>query len=116
MEGDHIDALEQTVIELWQMEKANNTTMQEILALLRKKEPTTTEKPNIQSSTIASVAEPSRPRTARPAVPPEFDGDREKGTAFFNACQTYIWLCPKEFQDEQTKIMCQWAMSYMKSS
>jgi hypothetical protein len=36
-----------------------------------------------------------------------------KGMAFLNSCQTYIRLCPKEFPDEQTKIV--WAMSYMKS-
>ena len=54
-----------------------------------------------------------RARTARPAVPPEFDGERSKGMAFLNSCQTYIRLCPREFPDEQTKIV--WAMSYMKS-
>lgn len=57
--------------------------------------------------------DPPRTRTARPAVPAEFDGDRTKGTAFLNSCQTYIRLCPKEFADEQTKIV--WAMSYMKA-
>jgi hypothetical protein len=50
---------------------------------------------------------------ARPATPPEFDGDRKKGMAFLNSCQTYIRLCSSEFPDEQTKIV--WAMSYMKS-
>ena len=52
-------------------------------------------------------------RVARPASPPDFDGDRTKGMAFLNACQTYIRLCPKEVADDQTKIV--WAMSYMKS-
>ena len=33
--------------------------------------------------------------------------------AFLNSCQTYIWLCPSKFLDEQSKIA--WAMSYMKS-
>ena len=50
---------------------------------------------------------------ACPSVPTEFDGDRSKGMAFLNSCQTYIQLCPKEFRHEQTKII--WAMSYMKS-
>lgn len=54
-----------------------------------------------------------RTRTARPASPPEFDGDRTKGKAFLNSCQTYIRLCPKEFTDEQHKIL--WAISYMKT-
>ena len=59
------------------------------------------------------LPEPSRARTARPAAPPEFDGDRAKGTAFLNSCETYIRLCPREFPDEQMKVV--WAMSYMKS-
>jgi hypothetical protein len=52
-------------------------------------------------------------RTVRPSPPPEFDGERSKGLAFLNSCQTYIRLCPQEFPDEQVKIM--WAMSFMKS-
>ena len=58
-------------------------------------------------------ADYDRPRTARPAVPPDFDGDRAKGKAFLNACLTYFRLCPKEFRDDQTRIV--WAMSYMKT-
>jgi hypothetical protein len=61
----------------------------------------------------APPTDPPRTRKARPAVPPQFDGDRTKGTAILNSCQTYIRLCPKEFADEQTKIV--WAMSYMKA-
>lgn len=53
-------------------------------------------------------------RTAHPATPPEFNGDRTKKKAFLNLCQTYIWLCLSEFLDKQTKIV--WAMSYMKTS
>ena len=45
-------------------------------------------------------------------MPPDFDSDRSKGMAFLNSCQMYTCLCPKEFDDEQTKIL--WAMSYMK--
>ena len=62
---------------------------------------------------ITPSVDPPRTRTARPAAPPDFDGDRTKGMAFLNSCQTYIRLCPKEFPDDQTKIV--WAMSYMKS-
>jgi Retrotransposon gag protein/Zinc knuckle len=56
---------------------------------------------------------PRTSRTARPATPPEFSGERSEGLAFLNSCQTYLRLCPDEFPDEQTKIM--WAMSYMKT-
>ena len=52
-------------------------------------------------------------RRPKPASPPDFDGERTKGLAFLNSCQTYIRLCPEEFRDEQTKIL--WAMSYMKT-
>ena len=44
---------------------------------------------------------------------PEFDRDHKKGLTILNSCQTYIHLCPKEFRDEQMKII--WAMSYMSS-
>jgi hypothetical protein len=43
--------------------------------------------------------------------PPNFDGDRQKGKGFINACQAYFRLRPDQFPDEQTKI--QWAMTYM---
>ena len=72
-----------------------------------------------ETTTPASreLSEPSAehhcPRMAHPAVLPDFDGDRAKGKVFLNACQTYFRLCPKEFADEQTKII--WAMSYMKT-
>jgi hypothetical protein len=52
-------------------------------------------------------------RKAKPATPPDFNGERSEGLAFLNSCQTYIRLCPEEFPDEQTKVM--WAMSYMKT-
>ena len=64
------------------------------------------------TSTQKAHPEPSLAK-ACPATPLKFDGDRSRGMAFLNSCQTYIWLCPSEFLDKQTKIT--WAMSYMKS-
>jgi hypothetical protein len=49
----------------------------------------------------------------KPGVPKDFDGEREKGRAFFNSCRIYIRNCEPEFVDDQAKIM--WALSYMKS-
>ena len=70
--------------------------------------------PDPVSATSASQAEfPKNSRKARPANPPEFNGERSEGLAFLNSCQTYLRLCSEEFPDEQTKIM--WAMSYMKT-
>ena len=43
--------------------------------------------------------------------PPNFDGDRQKGKGFVNACQAYFRLRPDQFLDKQTKI--QWEMTYM---
>jgi hypothetical protein len=63
--------------------------------------------------TASPVVNPPTPRMARPACPPDFDGERTKGTAFLNSCQTYFRLCPDEFPDEQVKIT--WILSYMKT-
>jgi hypothetical protein len=129
-ERERVDALEQMFLEMRQREKAdrdiiiaNQTALQAILVALKIENPQAEkpkthvpEGPNTLSDLgpIHSIsASPKLPRTARPAVPPEFDGDRAKGVAFLNACQTYLRLCPKEFPDDQTKIV--WAMSYMKS-
>ena len=67
----------------------------------------------LESTNIPKVHPESPPLRACPATPPDFDGDRSRGMAFLNSCQTYIRLCPSEFPDEQTKLA--WAMSYMKS-
>ena len=67
----------------------------------------------LESTNIPKVCPEPPPSRAHPATPPGFDGDHSRGMAFLNSCQTYIWLCPSEFPDEQTKIV--WAMLYMKS-
>ena len=38
----------------------------------------------------------------KPSPPPNFDGDRQKGKGFINACQAC--LHPDQFMDEQTKM------------
>jgi hypothetical protein len=58
------------------------------------------------------VASATRPKLdLKPSPPPNFDGDRQNGKGFINACQAYFRLRPDQFPDEQTKI--QWAMTYM---
>jgi hypothetical protein len=47
----------------------------------------------------------------RPALPPKYDGNRQHGQAFINACQAFFRLQPDQFPEEQIKI--QWAMTYM---
>jgi hypothetical protein len=47
----------------------------------------------------------------KPALPPKYDGNRQHGQAFINACQAFFRLQPDQFPREQIKI--QWAMTYM---
>src|ERR1700676_4416655 len=47
----------------------------------------------------------------KPALPPKYDGNRQHGQAFINACQAFFRLRPDQFPEEQIKI--QWAMTYM---
>ena len=47
----------------------------------------------------------------KPSPPPNFDGDRQKGRGFINACQAYFHLWPDNFLDEQVKI--RWVMTFM---
>jgi hypothetical protein len=47
----------------------------------------------------------------KPALPPKYDGKRQHGQAFINACQAFFRLQPNQFPEEQIKI--QWAMTYM---
>jgi len=64
------------------------------------------------SPTSLLVASATKPKNnLKPSPPPNFDGDRQKGRGFINACQACFHLCPDNFPDEQTKI--QWAMTFM---
>ena len=107
MEDDQVSNLEGMVTA---MEHKLNQILDTISRL-----PTATITPPSVIPDASSNPEPAPRKTRRPkpVTPPEFDRDRKKGLTFLNSCQTYIRLCPKEFCDEQTKII--WAMSYMKS-
>lgn len=48
----------------------------------------------------------------KPATPPDFSGDRTKGRAFLNTCNTYFRLCPQKFASDQQRIL--WVLSFMK--
>ena len=112
MEDERVTTLEETVAKLQARDIETQNKLDLLLAslahLTQSKEPTPEP-----FAPVKQDVPPPKTRTVRPASPPDFDGDRMKGLAFLNSCQTYIRLCPKEFLDEQTKIV--WAMSYMKS-
>lgn len=48
----------------------------------------------------------------KPATPSDFSGDRARGRAFLNSCNTYLRLCPQEFASDQHRIL--WVLSFMK--
>ena len=87
---------------------ANTQQKLDLLISRTPSEPTTVIPP-----IIPEIPPPSISHKIRPATPPDFDGDRTKGLAFLNSCQTYIRLCSEDFQNEQIQIV--WAMSYMKT-
>jgi hypothetical protein len=100
-------SLEQAFAEMVTKEA---TTQQKLDLLISRhpSEPITTTPPIIPETLFPTIK-----HNIRPATPPDFDGDRTKGLAFLNSCQTYIHLCPQDFRNEQFQIV--WAMSYMKT-
>jgi hypothetical protein len=112
---DRVSALEQTVAKMQARDIDTQNKLDLILASVARLAQTNQNAPKTPNPVLPVLPPPtpSRTRTARPAAPPDFDGDRTKGMAFLNSCQTYVRLCPMEFPDDQAKIV--WAMSYMKS-
>ena len=56
------------------------------------------------ASTLAKV---------KPAMPADFDSNREKGHAFFNTCCIYFTVIRDLFPSDQSRI--HWALSFFKS-
>jgi hypothetical protein len=82
-----------------------NTTLWLLTAMIPTQQTTLPQTP-------LPVTSAMRPKLdLKPSPPPNFDGDRQKGKGFLNACQAYFCLRLDQFPDEQTKI--QWAMTYM---
>jgi hypothetical protein len=111
MDEDRISVMEKALAAMEAKQAETDSRFEQILAALNQPRPHSPQQTVEQP--IPSSPPPSKNRSVRPAAPPDFDGDRSKGMAFLNSCQTYLRLCPKEFADEQTKVV--WAMSYMKS-
>ena len=49
----------------------------------------------------------------KPVMPADFDGDREKGCAFFNTCCIYFTVVGDLFPSDQFRI--HWVLSFFKS-
>jgi hypothetical protein len=110
MEDERVTNLEETVAA---MESKLNQILDTMSRLHENTANTPSTPPPVVPIPHTSSEHKPKTRRPKPAIPPEFDGDRKKGLTFLHSCQTYIRLCPEEFRDEQTKIV--WAMSYMKS-
>ena len=78
-----------------QMLAALNTTLQLVVAMTANQNAL----PHTQPTTSANP----RKLDLKPSPPPNFDGDRQKGKGFVNACQAYFHIRPDQFPDEQTK-------------
>jgi Retrotransposon gag protein/Zinc knuckle len=114
MDEERVIALEQAQAKTAAREVELDTKLDTLLAQVALLSQQHTQSPHTQPARpIPPTEHPRSSRTARPAAPTEFSGERSEGLAFLNSCQTYIRLCSDEFPDEQTKIM--WAMSYMKT-
>ena len=108
MEDDRVATLEETVakmraqdvetqnsiIETRNALAENQNTLNTIAAFMARLAQANTAPsepfPTFSQNIVTPPAETHRTRTARPANPPDFDGDRAKGTAFLDSCQTYI--------------------------
>ena len=106
MEEDRMSAMEQAMTDMRARQAESDQILTAIARLSQLTQP-------LESTNIPKVHPEPPPSRAHPTTPPDFDGDCSRGMAFLNSCQTYIWLCPSEFLDEQSKIA--WAMSYLKS-
>ena len=107
-------ALETSVDEMKSQHEATHVLLQSILERLgpaqAQKAPPPVRKPPTTTTTSSAGR---RNASLKPALPPDFSGDRKMGKAFLTSCRTYIRLCPEAFEDDDTKII--WAMSYMRS-
>jgi hypothetical protein len=90
---DRVSNLEQAVAKLQARDVENQNKLDSLLAsmaqLLQTK-PALETPLSAKPSVLSPPTDPPRTRVVRPAAPPDFDGDRTKGMAFLNSCQTYI--------------------------
>jgi len=72
-----------------------------------------TPPPSVLSPPVSLPPAPPVRRTCpKLSCPLDFNGERHNGRAFLNSCSLYIRLAPKQFYDEQEKIL--WALTFFK--
>ena len=92
---------------------------QELMKEREEKRDLETRLSSLQATTTGLMAGlPSRirapaKRTAEPAKPSEYDGNRANGRNFIQSCRLYLGVCASDFPDEQSQIL--WALSFMKT-
>lgn len=109
MSDDRVSALERAFSGLQAQQTETQKTLDSMLQILIQQQQNKTPPLHTPTPTYSTP----NVRAPPPALPTEFDGDRNRGSAFLNSCQTYIRLCSGSFSDDQAKIG--WALSYMKS-
>jgi hypothetical protein len=114
MSDDRVSVLERAFSEMQAREAKTQEKLDTLISLMmhQQQQQARSTTPPLQPPTPVLAPTRSHVQPPRPAVPSDFDGDRSKGQAFLNSCQTYIRLCSASFSDEQT--MVTWALSYMK--
>ena len=85
MDNDRIASVEQAIAGMQEQQAELYQKLEQFL-----KASTQRSDPPIPTTPASPPAMPPKSHKARPSVPTEFDGDRSKGIAFLNSCQTYI--------------------------
>ena len=115
-EPDHIGrviALEASIDEMKSQNDATHELLQSLVERLGPAQAQNAQSPVRRPPSTTTPSAGRRNISLKPALPPDFSGDRNAGKAFLTSCRTYMRLCPEAFEDDDTKII--WAMSYMKS-
>ena len=93
------------------MKSRHEATHELLQSLINRLGPTHSPVQRPPSTTASSAGRKNL--SLKPALPPDFSGDRSTGKVFLTSCQTYIRLCLKAFDNDKMKII--WVMLYMRS-
>jgi hypothetical protein len=106
-------ALEASLDEMRDRHDATHELLRSLVERLGPAQAQNAQSPTRRTPSTTNPSASRRNPSLKPALPPDFSGDRKTGKAFLTSCRTYMRLCPEAFEDDEMKIV--WAMSYMKS-